>query len=103
MNPEVVYHAIRGGLAGSTVLDAKAPLMMGRNVKPGFRIGLHIKDIGDVLEASHAVGVPLLLPWSVMEILQTLKVNGMGDCDHGAIVRFYEMLAQVEVTRPKAK
>ena len=34
-----------------------------------------------------------------MEIMQALKVDGMGDCDHCAIVRFYEKLAQVEVRR----
>ncbi|WP_162897570.1 NAD-binding protein, partial [Raoultella ornithinolytica] len=45
VNPDLVYQAIRGGLAGSTVLDAKAPMVMDRNFKPGFRIDLHIKDL----------------------------------------------------------
>lgn len=40
-DPELVYQAIRGGLAGSTVMDAKAPMMLSRNFKPGFRIELH--------------------------------------------------------------
>ncbi|VDZ97868.1 tartronate semialdehyde reductase [Salmonella enterica subsp. enterica] len=47
VNPDLVYQAIRGGLAGSTVLDAKAPMVMDRNFKPGFRIDLHIKDLGE--------------------------------------------------------
>ena len=42
-NPDLVYQAIRGGLAGSTVLDAKAPMVMDRNFKPGFRISRHSK------------------------------------------------------------
>lgn len=33
VNPDLVYQAIRGGLAGSTVLDAKAPMVMDRNFK----------------------------------------------------------------------
>jgi 2-hydroxy-3-oxopropionate reductase len=94
-----VSEAIRGGLAGSTVLDAKAPLMLDRKFNPGFRINLHIKDMANVLETSHSVGVPLPLSAAVMEIMQALKVDGMGDCDHGAIVRFYEKLAQIEVKR----
>src|SRR5665213_1150651 len=53
VDPDLVYKAIRGGLAGSTVLDAKAPLMMDRKFIPGFRINLHIKDLGNVLETSH--------------------------------------------------
>jgi 2-hydroxy-3-oxopropionate reductase len=103
VDPELVYQAIRGGLAGSTVLDAKAPLMMGRKFNPGFRINLHIKDLGNVLETSHGIGVPLPLSAAVMEIMQALKVDGMGDLDHGAIVRFYEKLAHVEVKRQETK
>jgi 2-hydroxy-3-oxopropionate reductase len=99
VDPNLVYKAIRGGLAGSTVLDAKAPLMMDRKFDPGFRIDLHIKDLGNVLETSHEIGVPLPLSAAVMEIMQALKVDGMGDLDHGAIVQFYEKLAKVEVKR----
>jgi len=102
VDPELVYKAIRGGLAGSTVLDAKAPLMMDRKFNPGFRINLHIKDLANVLETSHGIGVPLPLTAGVMEILQALKVDGLGECDHGAIVKFYEKLAKIEVKRTEA-
>jgi 2-hydroxy-3-oxopropionate reductase len=97
--PELVYQAIRGGLAGSTVLDAKAPLVMDRKFDPGFRINLHIKDLANALETAHSLGVPLPLTAAIMETLQALKVDGLGDSDHGAIVRHYEKLAQVEVRR----
>ena len=99
VEPELVYQAIRGGLAGSTVLDAKAPLVLDRKFAPGFRINLHIKDLANVLETSHAINVPLPLTASVMEMMQALKVDGMGDLDHGSLVRHYEKLAQVEVRR----
>lgn len=99
VNPELVYEAIKGGLAGSTVLNAKAPLVMDRKFDPGFRINLHIKDLNNVLETSHEIGVPLPLTAAVMEMMQALKVDGMGDLDHGALVRYYEKMAQVEVKR----
>ncbi|MFB5267681.1 2-hydroxy-3-oxopropionate reductase [Paenibacillus enshidis] len=99
VQPELVYQAIRGGLAGSTVLDAKAPLVMERKFDPGFRINLHIKDLSNVLETSHEVGVPLPLTASVMEMMQALKVDGLGDCDHGSLVQYYEKLAKVEVRK----
>jgi len=99
VDPDLVYKAIRGGLAGSTVLDAKAPLMMDRKFNPGFRINLHIKDLGNVLETSHEIGVSLPLSAVVMEIMQALKADGIGDLDHGAMVQFYEKLAHVEVKR----
>jgi len=97
VDPEKVYHAIRGGLAGSTVLDAKAPMVLKRNFNPGFRIELHIKDLMNSLNAAHEIGVPLPLTSQVMEILQALKVDGKEKNDHCGIIQFYEKLAGVEV------
>ncbi len=99
VDPELVYQAIRGGLAGSTVLDAKAPLVFDRKFDPGFRIELHIKDLANALETAHNIGVPLPLTAGVMEIMQALKVDGKAGCDHGALVQYYEKAAQVEVTK----
>jgi len=97
VDPELVYKAVRGGLAGSTVLDAKAPMIFDRNFNPGFRINLHIKDLKNVLETSHEVGAPLPLTASVMEIMQALKVDGHDKEDHCSIVKYYEKLANIEV------
>ncbi|HKI89653.1 MAG TPA: 2-hydroxy-3-oxopropionate reductase [Draconibacterium sp.] len=99
VSPDLVYQAIRGGLAGSTVMDAKAPMMMDRNYKPGFRIDLHIKDMTNVLETSRSVGAPLPLASQVMEIMQAIKQDGCGVEDHSSIVKFYEKIANIEVTR----
>lgn len=99
VQPDLVYQAIRGGLAGSTVLDAKAPLVMDRKFSPGFRVNLHIKDLGNVLETSREIGVPLPLTAAVMEMMQALKVDGLGDADHCSLVRHYEKMAHVEVKR----
>lgn len=99
VEPEMVYKAIRGGLAGSTVLDAKAPLVLDRKFDPGFRINLHIKDLTNVLDTSHEIGVPLPLTSAVMEMMQALKVDGMGELDHCSLIQFYEKLAKVEVSR----
>ena len=99
VEPELVYKAIRGGLAGSAVLDAKAPLVMDRNFDPGFRINLHIKDLNNVLETSHEVGVPLPLTAAVMEMMQALKVDGKGNDDHCSLVKYYEKMANIEVQR----
>ena len=99
VEPELVYQAIRGGLAGSTVLDAKAPLVMDRKFDPGFRISLHIKDLQNALDTAHEIGVPIQLTAGVMEIMQAMKADGMDSLDHGALIRYYEKLAKVEVKR----
>jgi 2-hydroxy-3-oxopropionate reductase len=99
VEPELVFQAIRGGLAGSTVMEAKAPLMMDRKFNPGFRINLHIKDLQNVLDTSHEIGVSLPLTAAVMEMMQALKVDGKGDNDHGGLVQYYEKMAGIEVKR----
>ena len=99
VDPEKVYQAVRGGLAGSTVLDAKMPLALEGNFKPGFRIELHIKDLMNALDTGHNLGVPLFLSGQVMEIMQALRVDGKAKDDHGGIIQFYEKSARTEVRR----
>ena len=100
-DPELVYQAIRGGLAGSTVMDAKAPMMLGRNFKPGFRIELHIKDLNNALNAAHAISSPVPLTGQLMEIMQGLKADGFEKEDHSSIVKYYEKIANTTVEPSK--
>ncbi|MDR2096621.1 MAG: 2-hydroxy-3-oxopropionate reductase [Treponema sp.] len=99
VEPAKVFDAIKGGLAGSTVMNAKAPMILDGNFKPGFRIELHIKDLQNALDTAHNLGVPVPLTAEVMEILQGLKTDGCAAHDHGAIVRHYEKLAKIEVRK----
>ena len=99
VKPEAVFDAIKGGLAGSTVMNAKVPMMLDGNFKPGFRIELHIKDLQNALDTAHDLNVAVPLTANVMETLQALKIDDMAANDHSAIVRFYEKLAKVEVRK----
>jgi len=96
-DPLVVYNAIRGGLAGSAVLDAKLPMMASRDFNPGGKISINHKDIGNVLKTAHAIVCPIPLTSQLFEVLQTLKVAGQMDDDHSAIVNYFERLAGVLV------
>ena len=98
-DPDLVYQAIRGGLAGSTVLDAKAPLVMDRKFEPGFRIRLHVKDLANVMRTGNELHAPLPLTASVMEIMQAMLADGCGEDDHASIIRYFEKLAHTVVSR----
>lgn len=98
VNPDLVYQAIRGGLAGSTVMNAKAPMMLDRNFKPGFRINLHIKDLNNVLDTARGIDVATPLTDEIMAMMQSLKEE-FGDADHSALVRYYEKIAGIELHR----
>jgi 2-hydroxy-3-oxopropionate reductase len=99
LDPEKLFQAIRGGLAGSHVMDAKVPLIMGRNFKPGFKIKLHNKDIKNALATATGLQVPLPLTGLVEQVLSALIADSKGELDHGAIIQFTEKLAQVEVRK----
>lgn len=97
VDPNKVFDAIKGGLAGSTVMNAKVPMIVEHNFKPGFKIDLHIKDLANALETGHQVGAPLPLTAEVMEMLNTLRAGGFGQEDHSAITRYYERVADADI------
>jgi 2-hydroxy-3-oxopropionate reductase len=99
VDPEKVFNAIRGGLAGSTVLEAKTPKILAGDFAPGFRIELHIKDLQNALDTAHDLGVPLPLTAQVMEIMQALKVDEKGRNDHSGIMQYYEAQSRIQVRR----
>ncbi|MGA2658635.1 MAG: 2-hydroxy-3-oxopropionate reductase [Verrucomicrobiota bacterium] len=99
VQPALIFNAIRGGLAGSNVMEAKALRVLDDNFEPGFKIDLHLKDLANALDAGRQMGVPLFLTSQVMEILKSLKVDGLGQKDHSAILKFYEKLAGIKVSQ----
>jgi 2-hydroxy-3-oxopropionate reductase len=99
VDPEVLFQAIRGGLAGSTVMETKAPKIINRDFKPGFRIRLHQKDLRNALSAATEYNVPLPMTSLVQQIISALVNDGKGDLDHSGIDLFIENLAKTEVRR----
>lgn len=97
LDPTKVYEAIRGGLAGSTVLDAKVPMVINRNFEPGGRIDINLKDINNVLQVATSNNLELPLTSQVLHIFNTLKEEGKLNKDHSAIIQYYEKLANVQV------
>lgn len=99
VDPERVFNAIRGGLAGSAVMEAKAPMMLDRNFRAGFRIRLHQKDLRNVLQTASELNVPLPVTALVQQMLGSLVNAGEQESDHAAILHFIENLAGVAVQR----
>jgi 2-hydroxy-3-oxopropionate reductase len=99
VDPGLVFEAIRGGLAGSTVMNAKVPMMLAGNAKPGFKIDLHIKDLRNALETASAFDSPTPLTHEALMILQDLHDRGEGQNDHSAIAHYYERLAGIKIRK----
>ncbi len=98
VNPETVFDAIKGGLAGSNVMNAKAPMMFERNFKPGFRIELHYKDINNAVKTSNELDLPLQVTANLQQVMKALVGWGEGGNDHSGILSYVEKLSGVEVT-----
>lgn len=99
VDPEVLVEAIRGGLAGSKVMEIKAKMIIDRNFKPGFRIKLHQKDLRNALAAAGEYGVPLPATSLVQQMIGSLVNEGKGELDHSGIDLFIESLAKTEVRK----
>ena len=99
LDPETVFNAIKGGLAGSNVMNAKAPMMFSRNFQAGFRIELHLKDLNNVMDTAQQLGVPLQMSAQLQQVLQALYNEGNGADDHAGILKYVEALAKVEAKK----
>lgn len=98
LDPNTVYQAIRGGLAGSTAMDAKAPMMIEGNFTPGFRVRLHQKDLHNAILTGKELGVPLPVTSAIQQMLGSLMNAGKADADHAAIANFIEDMAGVTIS-----
>ena len=98
LDPNVVFEAVKGGLAGSNVLNAKAPMMIAGDFKPGFRIRLHQKDLHNALLTGKELGVPLPVTGLVQQMLGALMNDGKADADHSAIATFIEGMAGITIS-----
>ena len=94
---EAVFNAIKGGLAGSNVLDAKVPLLLERNFKPGFRIRLHRKDLNNALETAQSFGLNLPVTALVSQFINGLVGQDKGEDDHGGLVQAIETLNKTQI------
>ena len=93
LDRELTLKALAGGLAGSKCLDQKTPNYIANTYKPGFKIDLHFKDLGLIMESARALGVPLPATAVVQELFNALRVKGRGGLDHSAVITLLEDLA----------
>lgn len=97
LDPQKVFDAIRGGLAGSNVLNAKGPMMISGNFAPGFRIRLHQKDLRNALLTAGELSVPLPVTALVQQMVGSLVNDGKAENDHSSIANFIEGLAKTTI------
>ena len=98
-DPAKVRQALMGGFASSRILEVHGERMIKRSFNPGFRIGLHQKDLSLALSGARALGVALPQTAGAAQLMQVCSANGMQDLDHSALVRALELMAAHEVAK----
>jgi 2-hydroxy-3-oxopropionate reductase len=98
-DPAKVRQALMGGFASSRILEVHGERMIKRTFNPGFRIGLHQKDLSLALAGARAIGVALPQTAGAAQLMQVCAANGMQDLDHSALVRALELMANHEVAK----
>ena len=93
LDRSLTLKALGGGLAGSKCLEQKTPNYVAGTYNPGFKIDLHFKDLGLIMESSRVLGVPLPTTAVVQELFNALRVKGKGGLDHSGIITLIEELA----------
>ena len=96
-DPAKVRQALMGGFAASRILEVHGERMIKRTFAPGFRIGLHQKDLNLALQGARALGVALPQTASAAQLMQVCSAKGMQDLDHSALVRSLEIMADHQV------
>jgi 2-hydroxy-3-oxopropionate reductase len=98
-DPAKVRQALMGGFAASRILEVHGERMIKRTFNPGFRIGLHQKDLSLALAGARALGVALPQTAGAAQLMQACAANGMQDLDHSALVRALELMSNHEVAK----
>ncbi|HEX5815998.1 MAG TPA: NAD(P)-binding domain-containing protein, partial [Methylomirabilota bacterium] len=93
LDRELLLTALGGGLAGSKCLDQKKANYIAGTYNPGFKVDLHFKDLGLIMESARALGVPLPATAVVQELFSAMRVKGRGGLDHSGIITLLEDLA----------
>ena len=92
VDPDRIFQAIRGGLAGSTVMEAKMPMMLSHQFQPGFRIDLHVKDLQNAMAAAQTTETSLPLTEAILAMMKALQRDGKGGNDHSGLLEYSEQL-----------
>ncbi len=92
-DPAKVRQALMGGFASSRILEVHGERMIKRTFNPGFRIGLHQKDLNLALQGAKALGVALPQTANAAQLMQVCAAQGWDQLDHSALVKALELMA----------
>ena len=99
IDPEVLFNAIKGGFAGSEVMNAKIPKIISRNFEASARIGVHQKDLKNAVYMAEELGVEIPMSKMILDYMNEMEAEGKVNEDHCAIAKIYEKNMGIEIKK----
>lgn len=87
-----MHEAIKNGLAGSAVMEAKFPKMIEQDYKPGGTLNINLKDLKNVSSTADTAGLTLPVVNQIKEIYKSEVAQGNGLNDHSGIIQYFEKI-----------
>lgn len=87
-----MHEAIKNGLAGSAVMEAKFPKMIDQDYKPGGTLNINLKDLKNVSSTADTAGLTLPVVNQIKEIYKSEVAQGNGLNDHSGIIQYFEKI-----------
>lgn len=99
LDPEVLFHAIKDGFAGSAVLDSKAPKIISRDFEASARIAVHQKDLKNAVHLAGELGVEVPMSKMILDYMNEMESEGKVNEDHCAIAKIYEKNMGIQIRK----
>jgi 2-hydroxy-3-oxopropionate reductase len=102
LDPATLHEAIRGGWAGSRVMEETIPRLLQRNFVPGGTVDIMTKDVGYALNMARTLDLPVPVTALVHELFRMAKAQGKGPKAQPVLITLWEEWTGIQVGGQKA-
>jgi 3-hydroxyisobutyrate dehydrogenase len=99
-DPRTLFEVISNSAGGSWMFANRVPHMLAGDYTPLSAVDIFVKDLGLVLDAGRELRFPLPLAAAAHQLFLMAAAAGLGRQDDAAVVKVFEQLAGVSVSRP---
>jgi 2-hydroxy-3-oxopropionate reductase len=97
LDPATLHEAIKGGWAGSRVMEETVPRLLARNFVPGGTVDIMVKDVAYALNMARTLDVPVPVTGLAHELFRMVKSQGQGGKAQPILITLWEQWLGLQV------
>jgi 2-hydroxy-3-oxopropionate reductase len=97
LDPARLYEAIKGGWAGSRVMDETVPRVLARNFVPGGTVDIAVRDAAYGMNMARGLDVPVPMTGLAHELFRMAKSQGLGPKAQPVLITLWEQWLGLQV------